>query len=209
MEIHVLQGERDMAADNISLGRFMLTGILPAPRGVPQIEVTFDIDANGIINVTAKDLGTGRSRPPSPSPASTKLSKDEIEKMVKNAEQFADEDKTQREKVETTNQADQLVYTTEKALQELGAQVTNEERVKVEKAVSDLKDEIKKGDTASIKAKMDALSKEFYAISTRIYQNVQHQQQQQQQQQQAPGGQQNPDGSVDAEYKIIDDDDKK
>ncbi len=208
VEIHVMQGERPMSHDNTSLGRFILSGIPPAPRGMPQIEVTFDIDANGIINVTAKDLGTGKQSAITIT-ASTKLSKDEIERMVKNAEQFADQDKTQREKVETTNQAEQLVYTTEKALQELGAQVSNEERVKVEQAVSALKDEIKKGDTASIKAKMDALSKEFYAISTRIYQNVQHQQQQQQQQQQAPGGQQNPDGSVDAEYKIIDDDDKK
>jgi len=208
VEIHVMQGERPMSHDNTSLGRFILSGIPPAPRGMPQIEVTFDIDANGIINVTAKDLGTGKQAAITIT-ASTKLSKDEIERMVKNAEQFADQDKTQREKVETTNQAEQLVYTTEKALQELGAQVSNEERVKVEQAVSALKDEIKKGDTASIKAKMDALSKEFYAISTRIYQNVQHQQQQQQQQQQTPGGQQNPDGSVDAEYKIIDDDDKK
>jgi molecular chaperone DnaK len=207
VEIHVMQGERPMSHDNTSLGRFILSGIPPAPRGMPQIEVTFDIDANGIINVTAKDLGTGKQAAITIT-ASTKLSKEEIERMVKNAEQFADQDKAQREKVETTNQAEQLVYTTEKALQELGAQVSNEERVKVEQAVSALKDEIKKGDTASIKAKMDALSKEFYAISTRIYQNVQHQQQQQQQQQ-APGGQQNPDGSVDAEYKIIDDDDKK
>jgi molecular chaperone DnaK len=208
VEIHVMQGERPMSHDNTSLGRFILSGIPPAPRGMPQIEVTFDIDANGIINVTAKDLGTGKQAAITIT-ASTKLSKEEIERMVKNAEQFADQDKTQREKVDITNQAEQLVYTTEKALQELGAQVSNEERVKVEQAVSALKDELKKGDTASIKAKMDALSKEFYAISTRIYQNVQHQQQQQQQQQQAPGGQQNPDGSVDAEYKIIDDDDKK
>ncbi len=207
VEIHVMQGERPMSHDNTSLGRFILSGIPPAPRGMPQIEVTFDIDANGIINVTAKDLGTGKQSAITIT-ASTKLSKEDIERMVKNAEQFADQDKTQREKVDTTNQAEQLVYTTEKALQELGAQVSNEERVKVEQAVSALKDEIKKGDTASIKAKMESLSKEFYAISTRIYQNVQHQQQQQQQQQ-APGGQQNPDGSVDAEYKIIDDDDKK
>jgi molecular chaperone DnaK len=207
VEIHVMQGERPMAHDNTSLGRFILSGIPPAPRGIPQIEVTFDIDANGIINVAAKDLGTGKQAAITIT-ASTKLSKEEIERMVKNAEQFADQDKVQREKVETTNQAEQLVYTTEKALQELGAQVSNEERVKVEQAVSALKDEIKKGETAAIKAKMEALSKEFYAISARIYQNVQNQQQQQQAGQQAPG-QKNPDGSVDAEYKIIDDDDKK
>ncbi len=210
VEIHVMQGERPMAHDNTSLGRFILSGIPPAPRGIPQIEVTFDIDANGIINVTAKDLGTSKQAAITIT-ASTKLSKEEIERMVKNAEQFADQDKVQREKVETTNQAEQLVYTTEKALQELGAQVSNEERVKVEQAISALKDEIKKGETAGIKGKMEALSKEFYAISARIYQNVQNQQQQQQQQpgQQAQEGQKNPDGSVDAEYKIIDDDEKK
>jgi molecular chaperone DnaK len=211
VEIHVMQGERPMAHDNTSLGRFILSGIPPAPRGIPQIEVTFDIDANGIINVTAKDLGTGKQAAITIT-ASTKLSKEEIERMVKNAEQFADQDKVQKEKVETTNQAEQLVYTTEKALQELGAQVSNEERVKVEQAISALKDEIKKGETAAIKGKMEALSKEFYAISARIYQNVQNQQQQQQQHQpgqQAQDGQKNPDGSVDAEYKIIDDDDKK
>jgi molecular chaperone DnaK len=211
VEIHVMQGERPMAHDNTSLGRFILSGIPPAPRGIPQIEVTFDIDANGIINVTAKDLGTGKQAAITIT-ASTKLSKEEIERMVKNAEQFADQDKVQKEKVETTNQAEQLVYTTEKALQELGAQVSNEERVKVEQAIGALKDEIKKGETAAIKGKMEALSKEFYAISARIYQNVQNQQQQQQQHQpgqQAQDGQKNPDGSVDAEYKIIDDDDKK
>jgi len=211
VEIHVMQGERPMAHDNTSLGRFILSGIPPAPRGIPQIEVTFDIDANGIINVTAKDLGTGKQAAITIT-ASTKLSKEEIERMVKNAEQFADQDKVQKEKVETTNQAEQLVYTTEKALQELGAQVSNEERVKVEQAISALKDEIKKGETAAIKGKMEALSKEFYAISARIYQNVQNQQQQQQQHQpgqQSQDGQKNPDGSVDAEYKIIDDDDKK
>ncbi len=212
VEIHVLQGEREMAANNTSLGRFMLSGIPPAPRGVPQIEVTFDIDANGIINVSAKDLGTQKKTAITIT-ASTKLSKDEIEKMVHDAEAFAEDDKKNRERVDTVNQADNLIYTTEHALQELGAQATNEERVNVENAVADLKGEIPKGDTATIKAKMEALSKIFYAISARVYQNVQREQQGGQQGQQ-PGQQsgqskQNEDGTIDAEYKIVDEDEKK
>ena len=212
VEIHVLQGEREMAANNTSLGRFMLSGIPPAPRGVPQIEVTFDIDANGIINVSAKDLGTQKKTAITIT-ASTKLSKDEIEKMVHDAEAFAEDDKKNRERVDTVNQADNLIYTTEHALQELGAQATNEERVNVENAVADLKGEIPKGDTATIKAKMEALSKIFYAISARVYQNVQREQQAGQQGQQ-PGQQsgqskQNEDGTIDAEYKIVDEDEKK
>ncbi len=212
VEIHVLQGEREMAANNTSLGKFMLSGIPPAPRGVPQIEVTFDIDANGIINVSAKDLGTQKKTAITIT-ASTKLSKDEIEKMVHDAEAFAADDKKNRERVDTINQADNLIYTTEHALQELGAQATNEERVNVENAVAELKGEIPKGDTATIKAKMEALSKVFYAISARVYQNVQREQQAGQQGQQ-PGQQsgqakQNEDGTIDAEYKIVDEDEKK
>jgi molecular chaperone DnaK len=210
VEIHVLQGEREMAANNTSLGRFMLSGIPPAPRGVPQIEVTFDIDANGIINVSAKDLGTQKKTAITIT-ASTKLSKDEIEKMVHDAEQFAEDDKKNRERVDTINQADNLIYTTEHALQELGAQATNEERVNVENAVAELKGEIPKGDTATIKAKMEALSKIFYAISARVYQNVQRDQQAGQGQpgQQSGPSHQNEDGTIDAEYKIVDEDEKK
>jgi molecular chaperone DnaK len=212
VEIHVLQGEREMSANNTSLGRFMLSGIPPAPRGVPQIEVTFDIDANGIINVSAMDLGTQKKTAITIT-ASTKLSKDEIEKMVHDAEAFAADDKKNRERVDTVNQADNLIYTTEHALQELGAKATNEERVNVENAVAELKGEIPKGDTATIKAKMEALSKIFYAISARVYQNVQREQQSGQQGQQ-PGQQsgqskQNEDGTIDAEYKIVDEDEKK
>jgi molecular chaperone DnaK len=207
VEIHVLQGEREMATGNTSLGKFMLTGIPPAPRGVPQIEVTFDIDANGIINVSAKDKGTNKQTAITIT-ATNKLSKDQIDGMVKDAEKFAEEDKKYREKVDTINQADQLVYTTEHALQDLGASVTNEERMKVEAAISALKDEIKKGESTGIRQKMDALQKEFYTISSRLYQ-----QQAQQQQPPPPGGQQaqggNPDGTVDAEYKIIDDEEDK
>jgi molecular chaperone DnaK len=213
VEIHVLQGEREMAANNTSLGQFMLTGIPPAPRGVPKIEVTFDIDANGIINVSAKDLGTQKKTAITIT-ASTKLSKDDIDKMVHDAEAFAEDDKKNRERVDTVNQADNLIYTTEHALQELGAQATNEERVNVENAIAELKGEIPKGDTATIKAKMEALSKIFYTISARVYQNVQQEQQAGQQGGPQPGQQsgqskQNEDGTIDAEYKIVDEDEKK
>jgi len=212
VEIHVLQGERPMATDNTSLGKFQLGGIPPAPRGIPQIEVSFDIDANGIINVSAKDLGT--SKQASITITSTnKLSKDEIEQMVKNAETFAEADKALKEKVEAVNQADQLIYTTEKALGELGGQASNEERVKIEQAIADLKDALKNKEATAqtIKSKMDALSKEFYTVSSRIYQNVQKQQAEQAQQAQQDQSQpkQGDDGTVDAEYKIIDDDEKK
>ncbi|MGD0817357.1 MAG: molecular chaperone DnaK, partial [Methanomassiliicoccales archaeon] len=211
VEIHVLQGEREMAANNTSLGRFMLTGIPPAPRGVPQIEVTFNIDANGIINVSAKDLGTQKKTEITIT-ASTKLSKDQIDKMVHDAETFAADDKKNRERVDTVNQADNLIYTTEHAIEELGAKATNEERVNVENAIADLKAEIPKGDTSALKAKMEALSKIFYAISARVYQNVQEEQKAAHQQTAQPGSSdesmKNEDGTIDAEYKIVDDDKK-
>ncbi|OPX66455.1 MAG: molecular chaperone DnaK [Methanomassiliicoccales archaeon PtaB.Bin215] len=202
VEIHITQGERPMAKDNTSLGRFMLMGIPPAPRGVPQIEVAFDIDANGIVNVSAKDLGTGKEAKITIT-ASTKLSTDDIDKMVKEAERFADEDLKNKEKVEIINQADQLTYATEKALAELGEQASNEERTKVEALINDVRDEIKKGDAAAIKTKMEALQKEFYAISTRIYQNMAQKQQAEGPQQ--PGAAPKDDNVVDADYKIVDD----
>lgn len=201
VEIHVTQGERPMAKDNTSLGRFMLMGIPPAPRGVPQIEVAFDIDANGIVNVSAKDLGTGKEAKITIT-ASTKLSTDDIDKMVKEAERFAEEDLKNKEKVEIINQADQLTYATEKALSELGEQASNEERTKVEALINDVREEIKKGDAAAIKTKMEALQKEFYAISTRIYQNMAQKQQAEGQQ---PGSAPKDDNVVDADYKIVDD----
>jgi molecular chaperone DnaK len=180
----------------------MLMGIPPAPRGVPQIEVAFDIDANGIVNVSAKDLGTGKEAKITIT-ASTKLGSDDIERMVKEAERFAEDDLKNKEKVEVINQADQLVYATEKALAELGDQASNEERTKIEAASGDLKEEIKKGDAAAIKAKMEVLQKEFYAISARIYQNVAQKQQEAQQQQQQSAGPKD-DNVVDADYKIVD-----
>jgi len=211
VEIHVLQGEREMAADNVSLGRFQLTGIPPAPRGIPQIEVTFDIDANGIINVSAKDLGTGKETNITIT-ASSKLSKEEIEDMVKQAEQFSDEDKKKREKVELLNQADSMLYTSEKTLEELGDKVTSEERQKVKEASDDLREAIKSDDLEVIRTKLDALTKEMTTISTRIYQAAaaaQQAQQAQQAEQQAPPADEEKDREskgdfTDADYHIVD-----
>jgi molecular chaperone DnaK len=180
VEIHIVQGEREMAADNVSLGKFQLSGIPPAPRGIPQIEVTYDIDANGIISVSAKDLGTGKEQKITIT-ATNKLSKDEISKMVHQAEQFSEEDKKRKEKVETLNQADTLVYTTEKTMVELGDKVTSDEREKIKKASEELKEAMKGEDLANLKAKMDALMKEMSAVSTRIYQAAAAAQQQSQQ----------------------------
>ena len=221
VEIHILQGERDMAADNVSLGRFQLTGIMPAPRGVPQIEVSFDIDANGILNVSAKDLGTGKEQKITIT-SSKKLSKDEIEKSVKEAERFSEDDKKRREKIETINQADTLVYTTEKTLVEQTDKISSEEREKVQKAIAELKDAMKGEDQANLKAKIEALTKEMYSISTRLYSEA-SKKAGEQQQAQGPGGQgpqdagpeeaqpqENGKGAYrDADYKIVDEDEKK
>ena len=214
VEIHVVQGEREMAADNTSLGRFILDGIPPARRGVPQIEVTFDIDANGIINVTAKDKGTGKEQKITIA-SSNKLSKEEIDQMVKQAEQFADADKKKREEIEVKNQAETAVYTVKKSLEELGDKVSNEERVKVEAAISDLENANKGGNVDDIKKKLEDLYKAMEPISQKIYQQQQQQggpqagcgpdcgQQQQQQSQESSAGK---DGDyVDADYKIVDD----
>ncbi len=192
VEVHIVQGEREMAADNVSLGKFQLSGIPPAPRGVPQIEVTYDIDANGILSVSAKDLGTGKEAKITIT-ASNKLSKDEISNMVHQAEQFSEDDKKRKEKVEVLNQADTLIYTTEKSLVELGDKVTAEEREKIKKASDELKEAMKADDIDALKAKMDALVKEMSAVSTRVYQEAAAAQQSQQQgQQQAQQAQQAP-----------------
>jgi molecular chaperone DnaK len=169
VEINVVQGERKMAADNKSLGRFTLSGIPPAPRGVPQIEVTFDIDANGIVNVSAKDKGTGKEANITIT-ASTNLSDDEIEKAVKEAERFAEEDKKRQEAIETKNNADQIVYQTEKTLKELGDKVSAEDRAKIEDKVKAL-NAVKDGsDLEAIKKATEELTQEFYAISSKMYQ---------------------------------------
>ena len=168
VEIHVVQGERQMAADNKTLGRFTLSGIAPAPRGIPQIEVTFDIDANGIVKVSALDKGTGKEANITIT-ASTNLSDEEVEKAVKEAERFAEEDKKRKENIEVKNNADQIVYQTEKTLEELGDKVSADDKAKVTAKLDALK-AIKDGeDLEAIKKSMDELNQEFYAISSKMY----------------------------------------
>ena len=176
VDIHVMQGEREMAADNITLGRFQLTGIAPAPRGIPQIEVSFDIDANGIVNVSAKDLGTGKEQKITIT-SSTKLSEDEINQKVKEAEMYAEEDKKRKEGVEAKNQAEAMIFETEKQLGELGDKVTADEKAKINSAKEALQEALKGDDTDDIKAKTEALTQAFYPVSSRIYQEAQAQQQ--------------------------------
>jgi len=176
VEIHVLQGERPMAKDNVSLGRFMLDGIPPAPRGVPQIEVTFDIDASGILHVSAKDLGTGKEQSIKIT-SSTKLSKDDIDKYVKEAEQYAADDKKKKEEIEAKNEADNLVYATEKSLKEHGDKISQDERLKIEQAINDTKEAIKGGDIAKIKEAKDKLSDASHKLAEEVYKAAQQQQQ--------------------------------
>ena len=202
VEIHVLQGEREMAAYNKTLGKFQLDGIAPAPRGVPQIEVSFDIDANGIVNVSAKDLGTGKEQHITIT-ASSNLSKEDIDKAVKEAEQYAAEDKARKDEVDTHNAADQLIYQTEKTLNELGDKVDANDKASIESAVSDLKEKNKGSDVAAIKASTEALQKAFYAVSEKLYQNAAPQQGQPQQG--AANNGSNPDEPIDADYEEVKD----
>ena len=202
VEIHVLQGEREMAAYNKTLGKFQLDGIAPAPRGVPQIEVSFDIDANGIVNVSAKDLGTGKEQHITIT-ASSNLSKDDIDKAVKEAEQYAAEDKARKDEVDTHNAADQLIYQTEKTLNELGDKVDANDKASIESAVNDLKEKNKGSDVAAIKASTEALQKAFYAVSEKLYQNAAPQQGQPQQG--AANNGSNPDEPIDADYEEVKD----
>ena len=171
VEIHISQGERPMAADNTSLGRFHLDGIPPAPRGIPQIEVTFDIDASGILNVTAKDLGTGKEASIRIT-ASTKLPKEQIDDMVKDAEKYSEEDKKRKEEIELRNQADSLVYTTEKTLEELGDKIAQDQKDNVEKAKDALKESLKGTDMGKIKADVDELTKALHEVSAVVYQEA-------------------------------------
>ena len=173
VEIHVLQGERDMAAGNTTLGRFILDGITPAPRGIPQIEVTFDIDSNGIVNVTATDKGTGKEQHITIT-SSTNMSKEDIDRAVKDAEKFAAEDKKQKEAVEAKNHADSLIFQSEKTLTELGDKVTEAEKAPITAAIEKLKETMKSNDTEAIKADTEALEKSFYAISEKLYAQAQN-----------------------------------
>ncbi len=198
VEVHVLQGEREMAAYNKTLGRFQLTGIAPAPRGVPQIEVTVDIDANGIVKVSAKDLGTGKEQQIAIT-ASTNLSQEDIDKAVREAEQYAAEDKARKEEVDAHNAADQVAYQTEKTLGELGDKITAEEKANIQAAVDKLKEVNKGTDVAAIKEATEEVQKAFYAVSEKLYKNAAPQQE---------GGNPNPgagdDGVVDADYETVD-----
>ncbi|MDD5473767.1 MAG: molecular chaperone DnaK [Candidatus Methanoperedens sp.] len=206
VEIHTLQGERAMAYDNVTLGRFNLVGIPPAPRGIPQIEVTFDIDANGILHVTAKDLGTGKEQKMTIT-APLKMASDELDRKIKDAEKYAEEDKKRKEKVEAQNQADTLIYTTEKTLKELGDKVTADQKAKVEKAIEYAKEALKSDDVGRIKSAIEDLTKEMHAISTILYQ--QQAQQGGQSGQQEEGKEEKKDEKVtDAEYKVVDEDKK-
>ena len=191
VDIHVLQGEREFAAQNKTLGNFQLTGIAPAPRGIPQIEVTFDIDANGIVNVSAKDLGTGKEQKITIT-ASGNLSEDEINKAVQEAEQFAEEDKKRKEDIDTRNNADQMVYQCEKALGEVGDKITEDEKAGIQAEIDKVKEALKGTDTELVKSAVDALTKKFYEIAPKIYQ--------QPGQEGAPGAAPGQDGVYDAEF---------
>jgi molecular chaperone DnaK len=212
VDIHVMQGEREMAAGNTTLGRFQLTGIPPAPRGIPQIEVTFDIDANGIVNVHAKDMGTGKEQSITIT-SSTKLSDEEIQAKVKEAEQFAEEDKKRKEEVEVRNQAETLVYETEKNMKEIEGSLSEDEKSAIEAAKEDLKKALEGTNIEEIKDKTEKLTEQFHTISAKMYQQAQAAQQ-------AQAGGCGPDcgcegdcgttgaandNVVDADYEVVDD----
>ena len=205
VEVNVLQGEREMAAANKSLGRFHLDGIAPARRGVPQIEVTFDIDANGIVNVSAKDLGTGNAQHITIT-SSSNMSKEDIEKAVKEAEQYAAEDAKIKEKVEVRNQADQMVYQAEKTLSEVGDKVPESEKAPIQAGIDKLKETLKGEDTDAIKAATEELTQLFYKMSEKLYQQAPQGDAAAQQ----PGADAGAQGGqyYDADYKVVDDDDQ-
>ena len=209
VEIHVLQGEREMAAGNKTLGRFTLDGIAPAPRGIPQIEVTFDIDANGIVNVSAKDLGTGKEQKITIT-ASTNLSQDEIDKAMHEAEQYAEQDKKNKEAVEVRNSAEQLVFQSEKALTDLGDKLSADEKSGVQAEIEKVKEALKGTDTDMIKAATDGLSKKFSDLAGKIYQQQAPQGDPNMGGQPGAGAQSGPQGDfVDADFTEVKDDDKK
>ena len=212
VEVNVLQGEREMAAANKSLGRFHLDGIAPARRGVPQIEVTFDIDANGIVNVSAKDLGTGKEQHITIT-SSTNMSKEDIDKAVKEAEMYAAEDAKRKEEIDVRNQGDQMVYQSEKTLGEVGDKISADEKAKVQAGVDKLKETLKGTDTAAIKAATEELTQAFYKVSEKLYQAAGGAQGAGFDPNQAAGGAQggtsgNGQDYYDADYTVVDDDKK-
>ncbi|MFQ5871747.1 MAG: molecular chaperone DnaK [Candidatus Geothermarchaeales archaeon] len=201
VEIHILQGERPMAADNISLGRFHLAGIPPAPRGVPQIEVAFDIDADGILNVSAKDLGTGKEQKMTVT-APLKLSEDDIQEKVKEAEKYREEDERRRKEVQAKNEAEALVYSSEKTLEEFKDKIGEDVKGRVQEAIEALKKALEKDEIAEIKEKMDALRKEVQQVGAAVYQQVQ--QEQQTREAQEPGEKEEPKEKAEKEEKVVD-----
>lgn len=203
VDIHVLQGEREMAADNKTLGRFQLTDIPPAPRGTPQIEVSFDIDANGIVNVRAKDLGTQKEQSITIK-SSSGLSDDEIDQMVKDAEENADEDKKRREEIDLRNEADQLVFTTDKTIKDLGDKAEEADKTAAEEAKEALKQALEGEDIEDIKAKKEALEEKVQALSMKLYEQMA----QEQQNAQGEAGESSGDDVVDADFEEVDDEDK-
>jgi molecular chaperone DnaK len=214
VDIHVLQGERSMAADNVTLGRFQLTGIPPAPRGVPRIEVTFDIDVNGIVHVSAKDLGTGKEQKITIT-SSSGLKDEEIQRMVKDADKFAEEDKKKKEKIEVKNQADSLIYQSEKMLNDLKDKVSQEDTQKVRQEIDNVKKVLDSDDIEAIKKATDGLTKVFYDISSKLYQSTDKADPNANQQAEQAAGQAGSSDSgkdekvVDADYKVMNDDEDK
>lgn len=206
VDIHVLQGEREMAADNKTLGRFQLTDIPPAPRGIPQIEVSFDIDANGIVNVRAKDMGTNKEQSITIK-SSSGLSDDEVEKMVREAEENAEADKKRREEVDLRNEADQLIFTTDKTIKDLGDKVSDEDKQKAETAKDELKKALEGTDIEDITAKKTALEEHVQQLSVKLYEQMQQEQQAQGEGQSADANQ--ADDVVDADYSEVEDDEDK
>jgi molecular chaperone DnaK len=198
VEIHVMQGERALAKDNFTLGRFQLTGIPPAPRGIPQIEVTFDIDANGIVHVSAKDLGTGNEQSITIKPQDSRPSETEIQRMMNDAKKFEADDLKKREEIDLRNTADTAVFTAERALKEAKDSIEVAEREKIESAIADLKKALEGDDLDAIKQKMDALTEAVYAVTTKMYQQAQ----QQAAQQKAEGAAKKDDTVVDADYEV-------
>lgn len=206
VDIHVLQGERAMAHDNTTLGRFTLVGIPPATRGIPQIEVTFDIDANGIIHVTAQDKGTGKEQKITIT-APHKLSEDEIKSKINDAEKYGEDDRKAKELIELKNQADTLTYTTEKALSDLGDKVSEDQRTKINEIIVKTREAIGTNDKDQIQSAIDELTKEMQAVSTMIYEQAAQEQQASGEAEQESGTDEDTDENVvDAEYEVMDED---
>ena len=207
VEIHVLQGERPMAADNHTLGKFTLSGIPPAPRGIPQIEVTFDIDANGILNVTAKDKGTGKEQSITIQ-ASANLSKSEIDNLKKEAEAHAQEDLKKKDLVEARNQADTVIYTTEKAMKDFSEKIDPSKKSELEGLITDLKNAMNGTNPQDITTKTETLSKAMYEVSAKIYQQTQDTAEQSQQEQKNDGQPNAGDNIYDADFEVTDEEKK-